>query len=532
MNTSPSCSELKSLKHDDIISCILDTVAEIEYNRCEEYPDFGNWNQEEWLRDVTNRPYGWNRDEFGEIDLNPVINWDNPQSVAFAILNLSAAGQKLNLKKLEEEGIDDYIGTHFPKFKNNPKYSPYPKNYMNSSQPINPINNALNIEVKKPSIDPNKCFNEELLKACIEADIPIAPFLEGYGELVHAEPQLIWVDEIHGLEPITGKDGKIRPRGFQTRADEDVNHDIVGDISYAISNKKWNPKLLQGAVFTLEGTNFEGCSFSSRGIERKYGIANLTHRLAAAKEAGEDFIIAWVIKIPIAKLTKWACAIANAVEYASNPRKDGDIVRSIKLDMESPDSELAKLINNAPEDQRRSLMEKEVDTYNVKAKTRNSIVRKLEQQDVYQVERKRHDSETLKSYISEHCIDYKPVTDKNVDYVTDKGVKVFTAIAQGDNHLSIAKKIAINLACDKPSAMIVPFANDNSVAKKITKNNREEKRSQFPKEVRDVLKTFGIAYQKLFVDRTHTLPQFLALPEFADEYENLKENGERFIDVN
>jgi hypothetical protein len=79
--------------------------------------------------------------------------------------------------------------------------------------------------------------------------------------------------------------------------------------------------------------------------------------------------------------------------------------------------------------------------------------------------------------------------------------------------------------------MIVVFANDNSVAKKITKGNREQEREKFLKEVRDVLKKFGIAYQKIFVDRTQTLPQFLAVPEFADEFERLKD-GERFIDVN
>ena len=68
-------------------------------------------------------------DEYGDLDQNPVIKWDNPQSVSFAILHLAAAGRTLNVRKLEEEGIDDFIGTHFPKFKNNLSYQPYPKNY-------------------------------------------------------------------------------------------------------------------------------------------------------------------------------------------------------------------------------------------------------------------------------------------------------------------------------------------------------------------------------------------------------------------
>lgn len=125
----PPYAELKSLKHKDLIDCILESIAEIEYYRCEEDPNFGNWDQEEWLRDVTNRPHGWNRDEFGEIDPNPVINWDKPVCVSTAILLLAGAGKKLNVRKLEEEGIEDFIGSHFPKFKDNPNYQPYPKNY-------------------------------------------------------------------------------------------------------------------------------------------------------------------------------------------------------------------------------------------------------------------------------------------------------------------------------------------------------------------------------------------------------------------
>ena len=509
-------SLLKSQSYNDIIECLLQSSD-----------DSTQLNQKDWLLKVTNNGL----DEFGKPNPNCPINWNNTKSISFAILNLAAAGRKLNVKKLEEEGIDDFIGTHFPKFKDSPDYSPYPKNYMNSPQITQPLNIEFNTQVIKPDIDPNKCFNEELLKQCIDADISIEPFLEGYGTLVHSEPKLIWIEEIHGLDPIESKDGKVtRPRGFQTRANEDYDRDTVEDLSDVIQKKKWNPKLLQGAVFELEGTEFEGQSISSRGVERKYGIANLTHRYYGAKDAGEEYIIAWVIKIPLSKLTKWATAVANLREYASNPRKDDDIINSIKQDMEAPDSELAQRINNAPEKLRRDLMGQEVDTYNVKAKTRNSIVRKLEQQDVYRVERKRHDSDTLKAYIQVHCVDYTKSKENNVDYVTDAGVEVYTAIAQGDNHLSIAKKIAINVASDKPSPMIVNFANDNSPSKTITIDNRAEERAKFPKEVKDSLKTFGIAYQKIFVDRTHTLPQFLALPEFGDEYEKLKD-GEKFIDV-
>ena len=85
--------------------------------------DLSMQTQEKWLRDVTNCDY---RNDYGKS--NPV-NWKNNSSVNFAIMNLASAGQKLNVIKWEEEGIDDWIGQNFPAFKNNPNYQPYPKNY-------------------------------------------------------------------------------------------------------------------------------------------------------------------------------------------------------------------------------------------------------------------------------------------------------------------------------------------------------------------------------------------------------------------
>jgi len=148
MKTSPSCPTLSSLKHEDIIECLIESIEEKIYHIDEADGCNLDFNQQEWLADVTNDGL----DEYGEIDQDPVIKWDNPQSVSFAILNLSAAGQKLNVKKLEEEGIDDYIGTHFPKFKDNPRYSSYPKNYSKKQQKTKMTTNIE--EVKR--IDPNE----------------------------------------------------------------------------------------------------------------------------------------------------------------------------------------------------------------------------------------------------------------------------------------------------------------------------------------------------------------------------------------
>ena len=124
-STAPSPPTLKSLKHEDIIECILKSVEEKQY-----HGGGFDFDQKRWLLDVTNNGL----DEYGDIDPDPVVDFYNTSQVNFALLNLSKAGKTLNVRKWEEEGIDDFIGTHFPKFKDNPSYQPYPKNYNMSLQ--------------------------------------------------------------------------------------------------------------------------------------------------------------------------------------------------------------------------------------------------------------------------------------------------------------------------------------------------------------------------------------------------------------
>ena len=134
-STVPSPPTLKSLKHEDIIECILKSVEEKQY-----HGGGFDFDQKRWLLDVTNDGL----DEYGDIDSHPVVDFYNTSQVNFALLHLSKAGKTLNVRKWEEEGIDDFIGTHFPKFKDNPSYQPYPKNYnMNLHTEFNlPQSNA------------------------------------------------------------------------------------------------------------------------------------------------------------------------------------------------------------------------------------------------------------------------------------------------------------------------------------------------------------------------------------------------------
>ena len=122
----PTPPTLMSLKHDDITKCLIESATEMEFWKNEKAygeVDLSKQTQEKWLRDVTDCEY---ENDYGIPD---PINWSNNASVNFAIMNLATAGQKLNAKKWEEEGIDDWVGQNFPSFKNNPNYRPYPKNY-------------------------------------------------------------------------------------------------------------------------------------------------------------------------------------------------------------------------------------------------------------------------------------------------------------------------------------------------------------------------------------------------------------------
>ena len=512
---------LTSLKHDVIIDCLLEFIEEKNWHIVNDSDCLLNFDQERWLSDVTDN--GLN--EYGDINPNCCVDWKNQQQINFALLNLSQAGQKLNAIKFMEEGIYDYIGTNLPEFKSHPDYKVFPScesfKYKNKTYTMpsdQTLNNTFNVAVTKPPVDPNKCFNENLLAQCIEQSEPILPLLKGFGSLVEPEPQLIWLEEIHQLEEIVGKDGTTHPRGFQTRADQDIDHEVVDQISSDIIKKKWNPRLLQGAVFLLP-ENYRGQSISTRGVERRYGIANLTHRVKSAIAAGEDYIIAWVVDIPLNKLRKWAVAIGNQQQYAFNVTTDNDIVQSIKDEMNDANSYLTQRITNAPEDQRRGLMETEVDSYNVHFKRRDKIIRVLEREDVYQVERKRHDAESMDLFVKEHT-DWSTCKDKNIDYLTNKGVKVYTAIDQGANALAIARKIAVNVCSDNPTPMIIVGANDNAKTAKIDKSNRSEKRKNLRKDVVAALRLQYEAGKKLFEEHNAPGITWTSLPEFGDEEGN------------
>ena len=412
------------------------------------------------------------------------------------------------------------------------KSSDYPKSGAYS------LNQKLNAPIPTaPPVNPNLCFNNDLLQLVQKKTPSIEGDLEGFPiKLLSDAPILIWVEEIHGLEPIRSSvTGEILPRGFQTRNSVDLNGDAVKDITEDIRAKKWDPSLRQGIVFSLEGTEYEGMSYSSRGVQRKWGIANLHHRLQSAIDAGEDYIIVWPTEIAdISLLRKWACAVANRASYANTPVTDLDIVGSIKADMETEGHDLPKRIDAAKEKDRRDIIAAEVKTYNVRGRKIDKIVRLCEQQGVLQVERRRHDMQSLNANVLEYYPDVTKAKkgSDNFDFESTKYV-VKTAINQGAYPTTTMTAWCKHVESGDKRPFVNIFANDNSPNANITKENRDEERKSFERNFLKVFDTVGRVWYKVRITKEISLPAFFAALEFGDEMDKIDPNDPTtwFIDT-
>jgi hypothetical protein len=369
-------------------------------------------------------------------------------------------------------------------------------------------------------VNENLCFNTELFEDCKQGP-HINTLLEGYGKAVTDHPVLIDIRQIHDLGYIAHKYDKEldRPRGFQTRADDDKDQDTVDSIAKDMLDKKWDPLLMQGAVFRLP-KEFQGMSFSSDGVERIYGIANLTHRLYAARLAGQTHILAWIIDITISKLIKWATAEANRNLYSSNPRKDGDIINSILRQLQDPNSDISVAIANAPtpEKEEKAMLD-EVESYHVHTKTRDAIVRRLGHKGGFTPERKKWDSLFMTEYVEETFQEWIKSGTKNYDFISNNDIPIILSQDEGRGVEEVAYKWAQHVL-DKNGPLKVLFSLKKSG--KIDAIKADEMRRMFIQKVGDHMKMMGEAYQMIYVDNLGTLPMYEAFPEFAGETKMIK----------
>lgn len=254
----------------------------------------------------------------------------------FHILRVADAARKLNLKMLENEGIDDYIKQNFPDWTNVEGYRPYPDGYITR-------------EVQT--------FTLELLEKCRKQSKPLdIEKLVGFGgKKVEEDLQRIRLEEIHEpLKPVTlnGEIVKKYHRGFQTRAVSDTDKNTVDDICDDIVKGEWDAWASQASVFVLpKKYQYDIQLEDGRIVKVRYGIANGTHRWYGARQAGEEYLIAWVIDLPLRRLKQYATAVCNAPKDSSsgssNKRTAECIVNSVVDEYEQGQTSFAKRLKDA-----------------------------------------------------------------------------------------------------------------------------------------------------------------------------------------
>lgn len=380
------------------------------------------------------------------------------------------------------------------------------------------LNKTFNVD-NKIEVNENLCFNTALFEACKKSP-HINTILNGYGKAVSEYPVLIDIRQIHDLSSITDIYGNVYPRGFQTRAAEDLDRDTVDEICKDICERKWDPLLMQGAVFPLP-KQFKGMSFSPDGVERIYGIANLTHRYYAALQAGQTHIIAWIADISLDNLRKWANAEANRKRYASNPRVDLiDIPESILFDVNNKNSKLSARLDNAstPEEEE-DIIREEVESYNVHTKTRDAIIRQLGHLGGFTPERKRYDAAFMAQYVESKNPTWVRCSGGIYDYITDTGVPVILAQYEGRGPAEVATKWAEHVLNNNGPLLVLLSLKKSG---KIDPEQAQEIRHMFIQEVGNCVKKIGMAYEKIYGGGDGMLPKYEAFPEFAGENKMIK----------
>ena len=363
------------------------------------------------------------------------------------------------------------------------------------------------------------CFTEELLEECKKFSPKVEQDLQGYGSLIEPELCLIDIRQIHGTEPIRNtKTGETKPKGFQTRADIDVDGQNVRDIAYDIANNDWEVRRDQPIIFELPSE----WQYYKNGVLVKYGIVNGTHRYYAALECKETHFICWVADVPLSKLRKLATARLNKIKNASKPRTDNDIIQSILAEMNDATTDLYKKISSADDvgnkDMIKNILINEIEDYNVHHATRDSIYRAITHvQTLFTPERKQWSSNFQHSYILEHCLGWVQTKHKDYDYDTPEGVRVIIDQDEGTSYVTTAHKYARLIVEDPLKPIMIKFSTAKKA--KLTKQNREEMRAKFWLDIKKAMETVKKGYDLAFVKGCATIPTMVAFPELDDEFD-------------
>ena len=252
------------------------------------------------------------------------------------------------------------------------------------------------------------------------------------------------------------------------------------------------------------------------GILVVWGIADGSHRFAAASDANQESIIAWLIDMKIDKICKFANAELNRVDCPQLERSKEDIAASVCLSCKDEESDVYARIKNAEDGEKDQILLDEIRTYDVHPKTADAILRIVQHNPNVDVDRKQYGSDQMENYLAEHKIDWIKTKEDYHNYVSDKGVRVIVLQGQGSSHIITAHHICqLQRISDKP--ITVAFSVDKS--SKLTKENAEAERQAFKRKVINTIKMFGQGYKAMFEDMTAVNPSWVCFPELADEFD-------------
>tara|TARA_R100001509_G_C4870023_1_gene216346 strand:- start:98 stop:1783 length:1686 start_codon:yes stop_codon:yes gene_type:complete len=482
---APCIADLSSLKHDDIIDCLLKFIEEKNWHQNNNGPEL-NFDQKKWLSDVTNHGL----DEYGDVDPNPVVDWKNPQQIAFALLNLSQAGQKLNALKYMEEGIYDYIGTNLPEFKSHPDYKVFPsgktftyknKTYTMTSTIFSSLNDEFNTNTEVPvktenEMNPNRMFNKKFLdelnkmqEICGAKERLILALnrrqRRKYGRLIkNGRINGIDLRQIHapGASLYNQKTGVLDyPNGLQIRANTSTDGDTVLKFGNIIAHKQWD-KTKDQIILILLPEEYQYVD-EETGIRVIYGILDGNHRFKAAETKLEEFVCAWIVEMDLGEIYEFGNAYCNRDDNVVKPRTNEDMANSLVLTANNPNSDLYEDLNTIDKEDKeydskvKDVLEKKLQNdYQLDMRTIPAVIRIFFDSEGhhYTPDMKPYTSPSINSWIVGSKKEWEPYCKDVGAYIFKKDNAIFIVFQHKGDNIDTAIMKAARVHKDYPNLTI------------------------------------------------------------------------------
>ena len=383
-------------------------------------------------------------------------------------------------------------------------------------------------------ISENYCFNTKLLEECRKYSESIETKLNEYGgTLLNDQLDLYELKKIHpvGKKLINQETGEVDyPNGLQIRSNMITNTDTVDLFKEIITRRTWNPRRNQVILILLPE---EYRYYDDNGNHIIYGIIDGNHRIDAASVI-EEFIIAWLIDMPLNKIRKYGNAVCNKVDEAVLGRTDEDIVESILIDLKDKTTDLHQktkslkdLLINEDEKQKsiNNLWKKEIYEYDVHHKKAGALLRKLQWADTgFDTGNKPWDADRINAFILDECTSSKnnwiPSGETHYDYIDKNGNKIIVCQAEGNAEIIVVHKRARILFEDPKAQIIIYYA----LAKKFNSTDPEkiaEERDKFVRRLKEASEIIKNAHISIYEDDISPLTRFGYLPQNSQE---LKDN--------